>query len=380
MSRRDTNDSVLNPTVRILQLVATLDIGGLERLAVDLARQHLKAGYETSICCMRHRGPLASAAEDHGIRVEAFDKRRGFSPGFTLRLARRLRARRIDVLHTHNALVHHYGALAARLAGVPVVVNTRHGFGGREWAGRREKLFRASLRWTDAVICVSEDLRRELVGRGGVPAAKARVIRNGVDLARFAALPAAPGSRRPAFRFGTVGRLVPEKDHDTLIRAFARARRQVPAAELHIMGEGPCAQDISALIGNLGLRNCVSLHGFSDAVPQFLSGLDVFVLSSASEGLPLAVLEAMAAGLPVVSTRLEGIEAVAPESLVALYAPPGNAAELASAMIAASRDSNLTLMSQAARETAAELGIGRTWREYETLFRELLGTAETAAA
>ena len=224
--------------MRILQLVANLDVGGLERLAVEMAKRQLRAGHETSICCMFHAGALARHAEHNGIRVRAFAKSPGFSVRFVLQLAQHLRSAGIQVLQTHNALVHHYGTLAARLAGVPVVVNTRHGSALADWNDRRERLYKSALRWTDRVILVSADLQREFVNVSKVPLDKTRVILNGIDFEAFSEHRARPGSRYPAVRFGSVGRLVPEKDHATLLRAFARVAAQLDFAELHILGDG----------------------------------------------------------------------------------------------------------------------------------------------
>jgi len=366
--------------MRILQLVANLDYGGLERLAIGLARQQRAAGHEAAICCLTHEGALADEARESGIEVAALDKKPGFSPLTLLKLARILRRGRIDVLHTHNAVVHHYGAAAARLAGVPVVVNTRHGFGGRQWDSRRERLSRSVMRWTGAVVFVSDDLRREFVSFGGVPEHKARVITNGIDFDRFAAMRARPGSCRSRFRIGTVGRMVPVKDHATLVSAFAEVAAAVPNAELHIVGDGPEKPRVASLVAAYGLWDRVVLHGFSNATAQFLSSLDVFALSSLSEGLPLAVLEAMAAGLPIVSTRLEGVEAVAPEGEFGFYAEPGDASGLAKAMIALAREPRIGAIGEAAHRAARRYGMEGAWRQYEAVFRGLLEGESAGAA
>src|SRR5580704_11619851 len=120
--------SRLSP-MRIVHLVASLEIGGLERLVVDLAREQRQSGHEVSICCLYRRGPFAEDAEAAGIPVTCFNKTDGIHPGVFFRLSQKLRQSPPDVVHTHNTLVHHYGALAAKLAGVSVVINTRHGPG-----------------------------------------------------------------------------------------------------------------------------------------------------------------------------------------------------------------------------------------------------------
>jgi len=366
--------------MRILQITANLEYGGLERLAVSLGRQQLEHGHEAAICCINQEGALAHEARAAGISVSAFNKAPGFSPRIIFGLARRMREENIDIVHTHNGVVHHYGAAAARLASVPVVVNTRHGFGDREWRGKRERLYRSVLRWTDAVVFVSEELEREFLARGGVTPVKSRVIANGIDFDRFARLRARPGCFGSRLRIGTVGRLVPVKDHATLIAAFARIASEFPQAELHIVGDGPEKPRIAALVAAYGLWDRVVLHGFSNATANFLSGLDVFVLSSLSEGLPLAVLEAMAAGLPIVSTRLAGVMQVAEEGRAGFYAEPGDSAGLANAVIALVRSGRMAEIGQAAHEAAALYGAGTTWKQYEAVFNSILDRKRGGAA
>src|ERR1700674_3915874 len=137
--------------MRVVQLLPTLEFGGLERLAVDLAIQQRIEGNESFLYCTRESGPLAAEAEAGGVPVHVFGKTDGFSPRLIYRLASQLRRDRPDVLHAHNALVLHYGIAAARLAGVPIVVNTRHG-GNLSWDPKCERLWTRTVSRADAVI------------------------------------------------------------------------------------------------------------------------------------------------------------------------------------------------------------------------------------
>ena len=128
--------------MRIVQVVENLEIGGLERLAVDLARKQKLDGHAPSIYCVFHPGAFAEEVEAAGIPVVAFRKKLGFSLEAVWKMAWRLRQDQADVVHTHNAVVHHYGVAAARLAGVPVVVNTLHGIGALFPRARQALIFR----------------------------------------------------------------------------------------------------------------------------------------------------------------------------------------------------------------------------------------------
>jgi glycosyltransferase involved in cell wall biosynthesis len=356
--------------------VENLEMGGLERLAVDLALAQKAAGHCPAVYCLLGRGFFAGELETAGIPLLAFEKKKGISPRTVWRMARALRGFGADVVHTHNANVHHYGVAAARTAGVPVVVNTRHGLGVLHMKAKQERLFRATLPWTDAVVLVSEDSRDFFVRQRGIPEGKARVILNGIPVEKFAQRPSRPGSDRPRFRFGTVGRFVPAKEHRVLLEAFRIVREQYPQSELHLLGDGPLRASIENGIGELGLTDCVHLHGAGRDVPEFLSRLDVFVLSSVSEGLPVVVLEAMAAGLPIVSTRVGGVPEAAPEGVVAWYCPTHDSKALAEAMCAAAASDSLTQMGGSARRLARErFGIERMGGEYIRLFEDLLPRA-----
>ena len=370
----------MRPRLAITHLVLNLEMGGLERMVIDLAREQRAAGHDVRICCLSRKGALSPQAELDGIPVCAFEKPAGFSPVATWRLADRLRASRVEVLHTHNSPVHHYGVAAVVLAQVPVIVNTEHGQHG--WAPvrtdqRLKRLFRSSMPWTGAVVMVSEETRQYYLSNHSIPEDKCRVILNGIPIERFAAKRATPGSRRPWLRFGTVARLAPVKDHLTMVEAFARVAAQCPAAELHIAGEGEMRPRIAERIAALGLEACVHLHGAVQDIPGFLRLLDVLVMSSLSEGLPVALLEAMASGLPVVSTRVGGIPDVAPELDVAYYCPPGDAPALAAQMLRMAH-SDLASMGAAANAIVRQqYGIAGTAARYEELYRELLDTDRT---
>jgi len=166
--------------------------------------------------------------------------------------------------------------------------------------------------------------------------------------------------------------MVAEKDHFTLIRAFAEVARAIPDAELHIAGDGPLDSRIRSMIDTLDLNDRVILHGAVRDVPAFLRRLDIFVMASLSEGLPIIILEAMAAGLPIVSTRAGGIQEAAVDGLNAKFAEPGDPAGLAQQMIQMAACRNLAEIGASGRAVVTErFQIDRTWLNYEKLFEQV---------
>jgi glycosyltransferase involved in cell wall biosynthesis len=371
--------------MRIVQFVNNLDMGGLERLALDLAQCQLADGHQPSIYCLTHSGRLTAEAEAKGIAVHAFDKPPGMHLGTVRKIAQQLRRDKPDVLHMHNHLVHHYGVVAGRLAGVPVIVNTRHRAeqvlvsspdGSRISIESPDKksdlIFRATMPWVDSVVFISEGTRQFFIRHRGIPAKKTCVILNGAHVEKFLALPARPGSVLPRVRFGIAARMATAKDHFTLLRAFAQVAAELPNAELHIAGDGPLRDRLEAFAKELNLTGSVTFHGALPDSPQFMSQLDIFVLSSLSEGLPLVILEAMAAGLPIVSTRVHGVEEAAVEDQNAYFVPPGDAAALAQAMIQMARQPDLAGMGAIGREIVQNrFRIEQSWNEYYKLFLSL---------
>lgn len=321
-------------------MVENLDRGGLERMALDLAIGQKALGHALSIYCLHDRGTLADEAEAAGIPVTAFHKAPGFSIATIRQMRRAMKKDRIEVVQTHNPGIHHYGAIAGKLAGARFVLSTRHSPLNSKGRPYQERYFRWVLPWTDAVVCVCDHTRRQLLEPAALPPGKTSVIINGISLEPYRKLSAQPGAAWPRVRFGTVGRLVPAKAHSILLDAFAIVRAQLPGAELHLAGYGELEAPLREQAARRGFADDVfTLRRVSAAeAPAFYAALDVFVLSSVNEGLPLVVLEAMAAGLPIVSTRVGGVPEVAIEGEIAWLCQPGSAKVLAETMLAAVRD------------------------------------------
>ena len=357
--------------MRIVQIVESLKVGGLEKIAIDLAVAHRQAGHFSAIYTVFEAGPLAAGATAAGISVVPFHKRIGCSPRAILAMARRLREDGAQVVHTHNSGIHHYGVLAGKLAGAGAIVNTRHGLAFHS-GQRQEFYYRAVMPLTGAVVFVCENGRRHYTEAGAVPAKKGRVILNGIPVEQFQAWRASPGSVRPKLRFGTIGRFVKAKAHRDLVAAFALLAPQLPEAELHIWGYGELESRLLEDIAARGLGGRIYYRGVSSNAPEALGEMDVFVLSSISEGLPLVILEAMAAGLPIVSTRVGGVPEVAPEGTVAWYARCGDPEDLAAAMRAAASADLAAAGDAAYRLAAVRYSLETMQARYVALFEELL--------
>jgi glycosyltransferase involved in cell wall biosynthesis len=357
----------------IVQVVRSLECGGLERLAVDLAIAQKTRGHRVVVYAVyKHEPALLHDAERAGIRVVQFNKETGFSIRTLWKMAMQLRRDRATVVHTHNELVHTYGTIAGRLAGVPCIVSTIHGTkGGVD--PRLNRNYRTLLPWTDVVATVSAETAIQFSAEIGRYRERFHIVRNGIPVDKFAARSAEPGSHWPRIRIGTVARLVEIKDQATLIGAFRIVQTNYPCAELHFLGDGPLRKNLELLSEQMGLGGSVTFHGASSNVAEFLSGLDVFALSSVSEGIPVAVLEAMSARLPIVSTRVGGVSEAAPEDTAAVYCPPGNPEALAEKMQSILEPQRMKDMGKAGQNIARRsFTVEAMSSGYEALYQEFL--------
>jgi glycosyltransferase involved in cell wall biosynthesis len=282
------------------------------------------------------------------------------SPRLARDVIRAVRAERPDLLHTH--LVHGdvYGSIAARATGTPFV-STRHN-DDRYLLGPFRYVDRAFARRAGRLIAIS-DAVRDFLARAGHDPRKLTTIHYGLD-----ELPAAPSSPTPA-EAGipadaplalAVGRLIEQKDHATLLRAFAVVREQHPQARLAILGSGPLEAETRALAASLGLADAVALPGRTD-IRDWLLRADVFVHTSRWEGFGIVLLEAMLAGLPVVATRVSAVPEIVADSVTGALVPPGDAEILARELAALLADPDRRhRLGEAGRERArTEFSVAR---------------------
>jgi glycosyltransferase involved in cell wall biosynthesis len=357
--------------MRILELVNTLEIGGAERMVADLSRELASKGHTVVVACLRRSGPLAERLRLPGIEIVEFNKKdEGFSLKVARSLGRLLKSNCIDVVHTHNPLVHHYGLIGARLAHVPVVVNTLHGPANVKPFDAATVLFELGCLLSDRVVSCCAAVATHLRQTTLIAGRKSVVIPNGIPVEIFGR--AGERRRDGEFVFGTVGRLVPVKDHRSLIQAFARVARE-KQCRLEVLGDGPLRNELEEAARAAGVADSVRFLGAGLDVGAFLSGIDAFVLSSLSEGLPLTVLEAMASGLPVLSTEVGAVPELVNSARCGWIVPPGDADALAAAMLEAATASDLAERGGRARDyVRGEYSTTVMASGYESLFTSLL--------
>ena len=272
--------------------------------------------------------------EAAGVRLWELKKTDGFSFSVLRSIADYCRSEEINVIHAHTHQVNHYAVGAALLAGVPVVVNTIHGISALNMQWWAKGLFRASCMLTDRVIGVCDEVKSRRTGAGSrclLPKRKSFTTAS----RPHEYLSIAPRRADGRFVFGTAGRLAAVKNHRSMIEAFATVYRSHPHCRLEILGSGELQAELELLAEELGVRDAVLFRGFSCEVGAFLAGIDCFVLSSRSEGLPMALLEAMAAGVPVVTHRSGRGDRSGQEAQCGWLCPPDDSAALADAMLSA---------------------------------------------
>jgi sugar transferase (PEP-CTERM/EpsH1 system associated) len=304
MSRADTEP------LRVAHVLYRFGIGGLENGIVNLVNGLGESRYEHHLVSLTAHDPdYLARLRTSNWTVHDLHKRPGQDPASWVRMWRTLRAIRPHVLHTRNL-----GALEMQLVGVAAGVRGRvhgeHGWDVQDLDGsvRRYRLLRRAVgSVVGCFIALSRDLERYLVDAVGIPAHKVVQVYNGVDCERFRPLPRPP---REAIVVGTVGRMQAVKNQVLLCRAFlalARSRPELAArVRLRLVGDGPLKEECRRLMAEGGYADRIELPGASDDVASELARFDVFVLPSLAEGISNTILEAMAAGLPVVATAVGG--------------------------------------------------------------------------
>lgn len=348
-----------------MQLLVTLRMGGAERLALDILR--LGSGSCSGVVAGMFQAPgsLAEAAAAQGFPWLALEADTTNRAGGIWRLYRALRRNNISLLHAQAAYLLPYALPAARLAGVPLVYTEHavHSLRTIAWLRTFVKLAAPCLQ---GISCVSEPIREYFTQTLGIPLRRVRCIPNGVDanvfssLGEVAPLPWQPEAGKKLFVFGTVSRLTEAKDHANLVRAFSLVHQQRPEARLLLVGDGELREQIEQLITGLNLEGAVHITGMCSEIPQHLRSMDIFVLSSAREGLPMALLEAMSCGLPCISTEVGAIGGLNSGGEHLLLVPPEDSAALAKAMLAMMEDVSL-------REKTAERGRRHVLAAYDSV-------------
>ncbi len=368
--------------VTVFHLIDTLNMGGAEKLLTYLLPGLPVGRYRVLVGTVTDTGPLEEEIESAGIPVIHVNARGRRDLTILLRLCQIFRQENVTILHTHLFVDSFWGRIAAVLSGVPIRVVTQHNSyeGGnlppkwQVWADR--------LLWhvTDRIVAVSEGARKFLLEDVGVPAEKIRLIPNAIaplpDVSEeeTASLRRELGLERAWPVLGTVARLTPQKGLSYLIRAVAILRKQFPRVKCLIVGDGELKSELSDLVSKMDLGSVVLFTGIRRDVPAILSTLDLFVLPSIFEGMPVALLEAMEAGLPVVATHVTGVTEVVEDGANGVLVPPGNPPALAEGVAALVADpEELSRLGGAARATIASRYSLKPWVErYRALYEDLL--------
>ncbi len=335
-----------------MQVVLSLRVGGLERVVLDLVR-NASEEFRLVVCCLEEPGAWGGEIP----RVVTLGKKTGVDWRLFWKVARLARAEKVDVIHTHNSAAHLYGAIGGKLAGVKVL-HTEHGKNLGEEA-RAFRLNRRAGRFTDLTAAVSEKIGREARDREGVPAERLALVPNGICVEHFD-MPRHSTGRR----VGTVGRLVREKNYPLLLRAVAA----IPHAELVFAGDGPLRMELENEAGP-----GVQFLGQRADIAELLAGFDVFALSSSTEGMSIALLEAMAAACPIVVTAVGSNTELIQHEVTGLVVPPDDATALRVAIERLLTDRVLAnRLGTAAREVVRQrYTVTAMTRRYEEMWRWL---------
>ncbi|MHB8481163.1 MAG: glycosyltransferase family 4 protein [Nitrospiria bacterium] len=370
--------------IRVIQITHDLNIGGLQRVAADLAQNLNKDRYDVSVCALREGGVLEQELSQEGISVIKLPPAPNGVDYFSFwKLYQIFKAVRPDIIHTHNTQPFLEGALAGLMARVPVIIHTDH---GRQFPDKKRYMFaeQTLARFVSQIVAVSEFTKNDLIQYEKIKASKIKVVLNGIDGRKYSCSidkirkkKEAGIDRERGPIIGWCGRLSPEKGLSFLFKSVKSLVKVYPEIILLIAGEGPLEERLRIEAKELGIERNILFLGRREDVHEIMSIFDIFVLPSIREGLPLVLLEAMAASLPIIASDVGGISRAVKEGINGFLVKPQDPDILYERI--KNLLENAELREVFARNAQAlfqkEFSLERMIREYETVYQECLALA-----
>jgi len=360
--------------VRVLHVIPNFGPGGAERLLVNLLEEFDRERFQVAaVSLYPETGTiLEREIREKGLEVYYFNKHKGPDLRMIRELWHIFRDFRPDVVHTHRYVLR-YTLLPAFFCHIPVQVHTVHNVAQKEVDRVGKFVHWLAFRWAGVVpVSISQEVAvtvRNLYGKN----IETPVIYNGIPTGRFFAYSNRKDENNNIILLH-VGRFSPQKNHKLLIEAFALVVKECSKLRLWLVGDGELKSDIEKLVVQKGLQSYVSFLGIRADVAELLGQCDIFVLPSDWEGVPLTILEAMAAGKPVIATAVGGVPELVKDGETGILIPPQDPQALVQAILKLATNSELgEQMGQTGQKRAQEqFDISRTAREYESLYLELL--------
>jgi L-malate glycosyltransferase len=366
--------------IKLLLLTSVLDKRGAEKIILKLALGLDPDRYLVKVVCLRSRTPFVDEFRARGVEVILLGMERYFQFRPLWRLYTLLRREKPDLVHTHLYRDAVYARPLARLAGVRGVVSTLHN--SYVWRSRPQLILdRLTSIFADRIAAVSDAVKKFAIEHEHIPAGKLVTVHNGIETGLFQ-LP--PEEREAARRelglnpdelaVGTMGELAEQKNHRCLLDAVPAVLKRRPQTRFLIAGDGELKEKLLARRDELGLGDRVRFLGYREDVPRLLSAFDIFVLPSLWEGLPVALIEAMAAGVPIVATDVDGNIEVFGHGEAGLAVPPGDPERLAEGLLELAGDPDRRKrLGETGRRRARELFDVRVMiRRYGELYQSCL--------
>jgi len=367
--------------LKVLHIISKLPIGGVENQLLLVLKNYDREKFQPFVCSLSEKGEIGQEIEKIGIKVFALNKlKHTFDYSIIKDICDIIKRERIQIVRTHQYHANFYGRIAAKKSKVPCIVASVHNVYTRDKKLHRRIINRFLARFTDKIIAVSEEVKMDILKYDRISEDKVQVIYNGVDLNAFnesfdkEQIKSKLGINPNVPVIGTVGRLTEQKGHIYLLQAILKLKHKFPDIKVLIVGDGPLMDELKSYTSSSGLSNNVIFTGFRRDIPALLSIMDIFVFPSLWEGLPNALIEAMASGKAIIASNLPQIKEVLDSDGLGILVPPKDSDSISQSINFLLKNEKIVKkMGNLAKNMACtRFNIENTVKIYEKMFEKIL--------